>query len=65
VREDARRRRVEVKHFGSEVLEPSPGEQACQFLGGRRRSGGGGTGTAGLGYQSDAPVGSQQAGEFA
>ncbi len=36
VPEDARRRRVEVEHFGSEVLEPAFGEQACQFAGGRR-----------------------------
>ena len=34
--EDARRGRVEVEHFGSEVLEPSFGKQACQLAGGRR-----------------------------
>jgi hypothetical protein len=65
VPEDARRWRVEVEYFGSEVLEPSFGEQACQLVGGRRRSGRGGSGTAGLGYQSDAPAGPQQPGEFA
>jgi hypothetical protein len=65
VPEDARRRRVEAEHFGSEVLEPSFGKQGCQFVGRRRRSGRGGTGTAGLGYQSDAPAGPQQPGEFA
>jgi hypothetical protein len=59
VAEDARRRRVEVEHFGSEVLEPSFGKQACQLVGCRLRSGGGGTGTAGLGYQSYAPAGPQ------
>ena len=30
------------------VLEPGFGQQACQLAGGRRRSGRGGTGTAGL-----------------
>jgi hypothetical protein len=39
VPEDARRRRVEVEHFGSEVLEPRFGKLACQLVGGRRRSG--------------------------
>jgi len=65
VPEDARRRRVEAEHFGSQVLEPSFGQQAGQLGGGRGRSGRGGTGTAGLGYQSDAPAGPQQPGEFA
>jgi hypothetical protein len=65
VPEDARHRRVEVEHFGSEVLEPSFGKQTCQLVGGRRRSGRGRTGTAGLGYQSDTPAGPQQPGEFA
>jgi DDE superfamily endonuclease len=36
VPEDARRWRVEVEHFGSQVLEPGFGEQACQLVGGRR-----------------------------
>jgi len=65
VPEDARRWRVEIEHFGSEVLEPSFGKQTCQLVGGRRRSSGGGTGTARLGYHSDTPVGTQQPGEFA
>jgi hypothetical protein len=65
VPEDARRRRVEVEYFGSEVLEPSFGKQICQLSGGRRRGGRGGTGTAGLGYQGDAPAGPQQPGELA
>jgi hypothetical protein len=65
VPEDARRRRVEVEHFGSEVLEPSFGEQACQLAGGQRRGGSGGTGTAGLGHQGDASAGPQQSGDFA
>ena len=65
VPEDAGRRRVEVEHFGSEVLEPGFGKQACQLVGGRGRGGRGRTGTAGLGYQSDAPAGAQQPGEFA
>jgi hypothetical protein len=65
VPEDARRRRVEIEHCGSEVLEPSFSKQTCQLVGGRRRSGRGGTGTAGLGYQSDTPAGPQPPGEFA
>lgn len=65
VPEDARRRRVEIEQFGSEVLEPSFSKQTCQLVGGRRRSGRGRTGTAGLGYQSDTPAGPQQPGEFA
>lgn len=65
VPDDARRRRVEVEHLGSEVLEPRLGKLACQLVGGRRRSGRGGTGTTGLGYQRDAPAGPQQPGEFA
>jgi hypothetical protein len=65
VPEDARGRRVEVEHFGSEVLEPSFSKQTCQLVGGRRRSGRGRTGTAGLGYQSDTPAGPQQPGELA
>jgi hypothetical protein len=36
VPEDARRWRVEVEHFGSQVREPGFGEQACQLVGGRR-----------------------------
>jgi hypothetical protein len=65
VPEDARRWRVEVEHVGSEVLEPSFSKQTCQLVGGRRRSGRGGAGTAGLGYHSDPPAGPQQPGEFA
>jgi hypothetical protein len=65
VPEDARRRWVEIEHFGSEVLEPRFSEQTCQLVGGRHRSGRGRTGTAGLGYQSDTPAGPQQPGEFA
>jgi hypothetical protein len=65
VPEDARRRRVEVEHFGSEVLEPSFGKQGRQLVGGRRRSGRGGTGATRLGYQSDATAGPQQPAEFA
>jgi hypothetical protein len=65
VPEDARHWRVEIEPFGSEVLEPSFGKQTCQLVGGRRRRGRGGTGTAGLGYQSDTPAGPQQPGEFA
>jgi hypothetical protein len=59
VSQDARHRRVEVEQLGSQVLEPSVGEHACQLVGGRRRSGRGGTRTAGLGYESDAPTGPQ------
>lgn len=59
VPEDARGRRVEVEHSGSESLEPSFGKQGCQLVGGRRRSGRDSTGTAGLGYHSDAPAGPQ------
>jgi hypothetical protein len=33
VPENARRRQVEVEHFGSEVLEPRFGKQACQLAG--------------------------------
>jgi hypothetical protein len=62
--ENACRRRVEVEHFGSEVIEPSFGKQACQLAGGRR-GGRGGAGTAGLGYHSDAPAGPQRPGDFA
>jgi hypothetical protein len=65
VREDARGRRVEVEHFGSQVCEPSFAKQGCQLVGGRRRGGRGGTGAAGLGYQSDASAGPQQPAEFA
>ena len=45
--ENACRRRVEVEHFGSEVLEPSFDKQACQLAGGRRRGGHGGAGQRG------------------
>jgi hypothetical protein len=60
VPEDARGRRVGVEHFGSEVLEPGFGNHGCQLVGGRRRSGRGSTGAAGLGYHGDAPAGPQQ-----
>ena len=65
VPEDARRRRVEIEHFGSEVLEPSFRKQTCQLVGDRRRSGGGRTGRAGLGYHSDTSAGPQEPREFA
>jgi hypothetical protein len=65
VPEDAGHRRVEVEYFGSEVPEPGFGKQAGQLVGGHRGSGRGGTGAAGLRYQSDAPAGPQQQGEFA
>jgi hypothetical protein len=58
-------RRVEVEHFGSEVLEPSFGKQACQLAGGRRRGGPRWRRAAGLGYHSDAPAGPQRPGDFA
>jgi hypothetical protein len=65
VPEDARGRRVEAEHFGSQVLEPSFGKQGCQLVGGRHRRGSGGTRATGLGDQSDAPAGPQQPAEFA
>src|SRR5690349_15929749 len=37
--EDARRRRVELGHLGSEVLEPGFSQQIRQLVGGRRRGG--------------------------
>jgi hypothetical protein len=63
--EDTRCRRVEVEHFGSKVLDPSFGKQTCELVGDRLRGGCGGTGTARLGYQSDAAAGTQQPGDFA
>jgi hypothetical protein len=65
VPEHARRRRVEIEHLRAQVLEPGFGKHACQLVRGRRRIGRGGTGTAGLGYQSDAPAWAQQPGEIA
>jgi len=57
MRQDARRRWVEIELFGSEVLEPGFGKQGDELGGGRRRSGRGGTGATRLGdlaYGGDA-----------
>jgi hypothetical protein len=63
--EGARRWRVEVEPVGSNVLDPSFGEQLRQLVGDRHRGGCGRTGTARLGHQADAPTGAQQPGELA